>query len=364
MANIKFRKISVDPANKCEACSVFDVNNDGVADIVCGEYWYQGPDFKTRHKICDIKYDGNYLWDFSDYPMDVDGDGKMDVITASWWSEGVFWRENPGGNGEWATHKIIDCKSVETVRYFDIDGDGMAEIFPNCPGMPVFYLKLITDVNGKGTGRFDKFVISEANAGHGLGFGDIDGDGKPEIILTGGILKIPAGGKCTDMWEFLPEFDLGKGVSVPILVHDVNGDGVSDIIWGAGHNYGLFWLEQSVDENGGRAWTKHVIDAAWAQYHDMQLVDIDNDGQPELLTGKRWKAHNGNDPGDNDDVFVCWYKFDRERNQIRRHIIDYGDPMDGHTGLGIYFWTADLTGSGKLDIIAPGKEGLYILYNM
>lgn len=361
MKNPKFRKVLIDPFNRGEACSAFDVNGDGILDIVCGEYWYQGPDFKTKHKICDIKYDGNYIWDFSDYPMDINGNGRLDIITSSWWSSGIFWRENPGNNGEWTTHKIIDCKNCETIRYFDIDNCGTVEVFPNNPGEPAFFLKLVKDSSGKGTGKFDKYVIGSANAGHGMGFGDIDGDGKVELILNTGILHMPAGGPCAGLWTFSEEYKMERGPSVPILVHDVNNDGLADIIVGAGHGYGLFWYEQGKDASGKRTWKCHTIDEAWAQYHDMQLVDIDNDGELELLTGKRWKAHNGNDPGDNDPVYICYYKF--KEGRILRHMIEFGDPENGGSGLGIYFWLADFTGNGKLDIVAPGKEGLYLFYN-
>jgi len=361
MTSTKFRKVLVDAENKCEACSVFDVNNDGIDDIVCGEYWYEGPDFKTKHKICDIPYEHEYLWDFCNYPMDVNGNGLMDIITGSWWGEGVYWRENPGNNGEWHTHLICATSSIETIRFYDIDGDGREEIFPNCPGAPVFYLKLIIDENGCPTGRFDTYTLSEVNAGHGLGFGDIDGDGKPEIVLCGGILHMPEDGANAGLWDFSSELDLDFTASVPILVRNVSGDALPDLIVGAAHDYGLFRYEQTKDANGGRAWIKHVMDAAWSQYHDMQWIDIDGDGELELLTGKRWRAHNGGDPGDDQNVFICYYKF--HGNEIYRHIIEYGDPQDGGTGVGIYFWTADLSGNGKPDIIAPGKEGLYILYN-
>ena len=358
MPSLNYKKIAIDLENKCEACSVFDVDNNGVQDIVCGEYWYEGPDFKTKHKICDIPYEHQYVWDFSDYPIDVNGDGLLDIITGSWWGGGVFWRENPGNNGEWQTHKICDCSNVETIRYYDIDSDGEVEIFPNCPNESVFYLKQI-----KGTTEFKKYVLSETNAGHGLGFGDIDGDGKPEIITVNGILHMPECGADAGLWSLSTDFTLDYGASVPVLVHDVNGDGLADIITSPAHNYGLFWYQQIKNENGSREWVKHVIDSAWSQYHDMQLVDIDGDGELELLTGKRWRAHNGNDPGDDENVFVCYYKFNKEKCEIYRHIIEYGDPKNGGTGVGIYFWTADLTGNGKLDIIAPGKEGLYILFN-
>jgi len=364
MDTVKFKKIAIDLSNKCEACSVFDVNDDGTDDIVCGEYWYEGPDFTNKHKICDITNENGYIWDFSDFPMDVNGNGRMDILTGSWFGDGIYWRENPGDDSEWKNHKICDSSCVETIRFFDIDGDGELEIFPHCPMAPVYYLKLIKDENGNGTGAFEKYVLTEFEAGHGFGVGDVDSDGKLEIILKSGILHMPKGGADAGLWDFMPEFELNGSPSVPIIVYDVNGDGLNDIIAGSGHDFGLFWWEQGKDADGNRRWTRHVIDSAWSQYHDMQLIDIDGDGELELLTGKRWMAHNGNDPGDSDDVFVCYYKINREKQQIYRHVIDCGDATDGYTGVGLYFWTSDLTGNGKPDIIAPGKEGLYVLYNL
>ena len=351
---LKFTKRPIDPFNRCEVCSVFDVNNDGVPDIVCGEYWYEGPSFTIKHKICDLNYDGNYVWDFCDYPMDVNGDGYLDIITGNWWENGLFWRENPGAEGGlWKTHKIMELTNVETIRFYDIDGDGEAEIFPNCPNEPAFFVKLKDGV-------FTKHVISDVNAGHGLGVGDIDGDGKPEVIVPAGILHMPEAGPCSGLWELSAEFGEAKTWSIPVLVHDVNGDGKADIIAGYGHGYGLVWYEQSC-EDGRRVWKEHVIDGAWSQYHDMQLADIDGDGKLELVTGKRYMAHNGYDPGDNGEVFVCYYTF--RDSGMYRHIIDYGDPLGGHSGVGLYFWLADLNGSGRMDIVAPGKEGLYIFLN-
>ena len=354
---LNFTKTCIDPANKCEVCAVFDVDNNGVPDIVCGEYWYQGPDFTKKHKICDIRYEHEYVWDFSNFPMDVDGDGYLDIITGSWWGDGLYWRKNPGVAGKaWETRKICDLTNVETIRFYDIDGDGQLEIFPNCPNEPVFFIKLTGYENGEV--QYVKHIVSEENAGHGLGIGDIDGDGKLEIITSRGIYHMPEGGAAAGLWEYSPEFDLGFGVSVPILVHDADNDGNADLIYGSGHDYGLFWLRQIKNEDGTRAWEKHVIDGAWSQYHDMQLLDINSDGRPELVTGKRYRAHNGNDPGDNGNVFICYYTFTDGR--LYRHVIEYGDPQNGASGIGLRFDAADLSGNGRLDIVAPGKEGLYL----
>ena len=350
-----FIKTVIDPLNRCEACSVFDVNNDGILDIVSGGYWYQGPDFKTRHKICDVTDDGDYVFDFSDYPMDVTGNGYMDIITGSWWDDGLYWRENPGKtSGEWKTHKIMELSNVETIRYYDIDRCGQVEIFPNCPLEPAFFVKL------KPGGKFEKHVIGEVNAGHGFGVGDIDDDGLPEVIVPAGIYKMRNNDPYCGLWDLSAEFN-NPCWSVPVIVHDVNGDGKADIIAAYGHNYGLMWYEQGEDIDSNRTWTEHVIDGAWSQYHDMQLADIDGDGLPELVTGKRFEAHCGRDPGDSGEVFTCYYTF--RDGRMYRHIIDYGDPALGHSGVGIYFWLADLNGNGFLDIVAPGKEGLYLFRN-
>lgn len=353
--SLKFNRKLIDNVSYEAAC-VFDVDNDGIADIICGEYWYKGPDFKQKFKICDVMPEGEYYDDFSDYGMDVNGNGYMDIITGAWWGETLRWRENPcNSTDEWIVHDVDECGSIETIRYYDIDNCGTVEIFPNCPGSMQAFYKLIKDENNKGTGKFEKYEIGIKPAGHGMGFGDIDGDGKIEIILCGGYLKQV--GSVYDKWEFVETFEFEGAASVPILVYDVNNDGINDIIVGNAHGYGLWWYEQTKEGK----FIKHEIDMENAQYHDMQMVDIDNDGELELLTGKRYRAHNGNDPGDNDPVQVCYFKI--KDNKFTKHIIDEGDSKE-HSGVGIYFWLHDFNNNGFLDIVAPGKEGLYLFENL
>jgi len=352
----KKRKLSDAPY---EACSVFDVNNDGVPDIVSGSYWYEGPDFVKRHKITELASYGHYQDDFSDFPMDVDGDGRMDIITGSWWSGALNWRKNPGdSDSEWETFEIDPSSNIETIRYFDIDGCGVPEIFPNTPAVPQAFYKLIRDEKGKGTGKFVKTVISDRPSGHGMGFADITGNGKTDIVLSDGWLEQPED-PFSGPWLFHPEFSLGSA-SVPIIGHDVNGNGLCDLIVGQAHDYGLHWYEQVRGEDGSRSWIKHEIDMSASQYHDLMLVDLDLDGELELITGKRYLAHD-DDPGFDDPLGLYYFKI--KDGAFEKHIIDYGPAGEG-SGNGIFMWIQDLTGNGYPDIVAPGTEGLYLFENL
>ena len=359
MPPLRFQKLLI-ADERYESAAVFDVNNDGVLDIVSGAWWYPGPRFDRKCKIGEVKAVGEYYDDFSTIPLDVNGDGYLDFITGGWWGNTLRWRENPKGDPgvAWTEHVIAEVGNVETTRAWDVDGDGQLEIVPNTPGGPLRVFKLITDARGRGTGQFREHVVFDSPQGHGLGFGDVNGDGRGEFILRKGILEPPANA-LSRKWTFREEFDLGSA-SIPILVADVNGDGVNELIVGQAHGYGLDWYEQRV-ARGKRTWTRHPIDPENSQYHDMWWADIDGDGKPELVTGKRYRAHCGHDPGEYDPVGIYYFKWTGEG--FSKQVIDFGPSRVGK-GCGIQFWIVDIDGDGRLDIVAPGKDGLYLFRNL
>ncbi len=342
-----------------ESAGVFDVDNDGIPDIVCGGYWYKGPDWK-RHKICNVAAYGEYYDDFSTIPLDVNGDGYLDFITGGWWGQTLVWRENPKGQPvQWKTHIIDKCGSIETTRAWDVDGDGKLEIVPNTPGKPLVFYKLIRDKESEGTGQFRKFQVWEGPSGHGLGFGDITGSGRGAFVVRNGWLEAPDD-PIDDPWIFHPEFELGSA-SVPIIVADINGDGLTELIVGQAHGYGLDYYQQRFTEGGKRSWIRHPIDPYFSQYHEMHYVDIDGDGQFELITGNRYRAHCGREPGETDVVGLYCFKWNGE--SFTKQVIDHGK-VPNASGTGIFLSIADIDGDGKLDIVAPGKEGLYLFRNL
>jgi len=342
-----------------ESASSFDVNNDGIIDIFSGEYWYEGPDYKKSHRVCVLQPMDDYYDDFSNFPMDVNGDGYLDVITGGWWGKTLRWRENPKGNdGLWNTHNIAEVGNIERAVFYDLDKDGIPEVIPVTK--PVFIFKLKMGEDGKPTGSFDKYEVKTDGAGgHGFGCGDVDGDGAIDLLFSSGWLKSPINPFDTENWQWFPEWNLGSA-SVPILVFDVNKNGKNDIIVGSAHDYGLFWYEQKILDDGKRSWEKHVIDENRSQYHDIQLHDIDNDGELELITGKRYRAHAFHDPGSKDPLGVYYFKINK--GDFVRYTLDYG-PAGQASGVGIYFWVDDIDKNSWKDIIAPGKEGLFLFKN-
>jgi hypothetical protein len=362
--SLHFRKHLLS-AERYESAGVFDVNGDGRPDIVSGGFWYEGPDFKKCHAIGKVTAHDEYYDDFSTIPLDIDGDGKMDYITGGWWGQTLRWRQNPGVAGqEWPEHIIAQTGSIETTRAWDVDGDGELEIVPNTPGAPLVVYKLIRDQHGKGTGKFAAHTLKfrgrkNDHQGHGLGFGDLTGNGRGDFVLRDGWLEAPSD-PYQGEWIWHPDFELGRASSVPILVVDLNGDGKNELIAGEGHGYGLWWWEQVIDAAGHRTWRRHDIDPFSSQYHDLQWVDVDGDGKPELITGKRFRAHPQGDGGDKDPY--GWSVFKWTGENFIKHPVDFG-PLGVGKGLGIFFAVADLTGNGRLDVVAPGKDGLAIYYN-
>ena len=107
-------------------------------------------------------------------------------------------------------------------------------------------------------------------------------------------------------------------------------------------------------------WVRHTIDESFSQVHALKLVDIDGDGEPELLAGKRYRGHSGNDPGSYDPLVIYYYKIDRKTGQFTRYAIS----VNGTAGAGTQFVTEDMDGDGDVDIVTAGKTGVHFFENL
>jgi HEAT repeat protein len=351
-----FRLHTINDQSRFEAAGILDINRDGKLDIFCGGFWYEAPTGK-KHFVREVPERDEYHYDFANIPVDVDGDGFEDIVNAAWHNKTLFWVRNPGSaDGQFQVIEIDRPGNIETLIAVDINGDGQLDILPNISGSTAWY-EYKGDPSAEAGVRWDKHLLPACVSGHGIGAGDIDGDGRCDIVGPRGWLGQPA--KDHDEWQCHQEFDLGTA-SIPIIVHDVDTDGDSDIIWGMGHEYGIFWLEQRREGQTKRYWRRHRIDRNWSQAHFLLLADLNNDGIDELVTGKRYRAHNGHDPGGNDPLGVYYYRFDPATQSWKRHLVHEG----GQVGFGINTAAADIDNDGDVDIVAPGKSGLYLLENL
>jgi len=350
-----------------ESAGVFDVLGDGKAHIVSGAFWYEGPDFRKKHEIGPVGKYGEYYDDFSTLPLDVNGDGRMDFVTGGWFGKTLLWKENPGKPGApWPVHPIAEVGQIETARAWDVDGDGVAELIPNTPNTrDVKIFKLDTNEKGRGLGTFTSHTIHTFPEGekqdHGLGCGDVAGNGRADILLRQGWLECPAD-PWRDRWVWHPDFPdpVWARASVPMLAVKLKGVDRGAVLTGSGHGYGLWWSEQRA-ERGERRWIHHPIDPENAQYHDLQWADVDGDGECELVTGKRHRAHCGHEAGEWDDAGIYYFKWNGE--SFSKQVIEYG-PIGVGKGCGLQFALHDLFGTGRLDLIAPGKDGLVVYENL
>ena len=339
-----------------EGISQMDMNGDGRPDLLSGAYWYENPGPNggewTRHQFRTVELSGEFVSECGEWAIDVNHDGAPDVVTVGWQSDGLWWYENPKKpDVMWQRHLITHTVKTEGGWLADLNGDGKPDL-----ALAHYGRSGVIWVDFAGAEPKVHHPGGHDEDGHGIGMADIDGDGKVDLLTPFGWFKnIDAD---QDKWEWHKDWTLGE-TGFPIIGYDVNNDGKMDLIYSRGHSYGVYWLEQQ-GSGSDRHWVKHVVDESFSQVHVLKLVDIDGDGQMELLAGKRYRGHNGNDPGSYDPLVIYYYKIDRKDAKFTRYAVS----VNGTAAAGTQFLVGDLDADGDLDIAVAGKTGVHFLENL
>jgi hypothetical protein len=384
---ITWKKTVLDTKFRSEGVAVADVNKDGKMDVLNGEYWYEAPDWKP-HEMQPFKDHGTgqagYSRSFACWADDFNADGYPDLIVVDFPGAPCYWAENPKGapDKHWPRHEIWHSACNETPLYVDLFGTGkrvlimgfqpkgaktdgaqgqMAYFTPAEDPNAVWKMHAISEPSmpGRppvpGTNRFS----------HGLGVGDLNGDGRQDVIVTEGWWEQPEKPD-GNPWRFHAA-KLGPACA-DMFAYDVNLDGKNDVISSSAHQFGIWAYHQHQPGKANPEFAQvPLFSELVSETHAMHCVDVDGDGLKDLVTGKRFWSHGRAEPGADWPAMTYWFKANKitqkaTNKQPERNFIRF-TPMiiDDDSGIGTQFAVQDINGDNLLDVIVSNKKGVCVI---
>jgi len=356
-----------------EGIAMGDLNNDGHTDVIYGPHWYAGPEFQQRNEIYPAVPQNRegYADNFFNWVHDFDGDGWNDILVAGFPGTPGFVYRNPGKDGLtglWEKLQVADSISNEAPQFVDITGDSVPELVCTREGHYGFYVPEKSNPLGAW-----KFVnISEKIAptpfGHGLGVGDVNSDGRLDMIATDGWMEQPVAGAVEGVWKFR-KYPFARA-GADMFAYDVDGDQDSDIVTAlSAHDFGLAWYENTgVDASGDATFAKHLLmgetkedspyGVLFTEPHAVKLADINGDGLLDLVTGKTYWSHHAQSPMWDAGAVVYWFELYRGKDGT----VDFIPHLaDDESGIGRGLVVDDINNDGLIDIVCGGMKGAHVL---
>lgn len=353
-----------------EGACFADLDNDDQVDVIVGPYWYAGPEFAERHELYAARpFDPTgYADSFCSWTHDFDRDGWVDVLLVGMPGTEARVYRNPGKSADgWKVRTVLDTVDGESPQFTDLTGDGQPELVcmhggaigyaapdPAAPAKAWSFHPITKDL---GLQRYT----------HGLGVGDVDGDGKQDVLERSGWWQQPDSLAGDPAWK-KHAVPFGSQGGADMFTCDIDGDGDNDVITSlAAHGFGLAWFEHLRDEHGTITFKRHLIlseskdeklaGVQFGELHALALHDMNGDGLPDIVTGKRWWSHGAQgDPEPGRPAVLYWLELVRENESVRflPHLVD------DNSGVGTQVVVGDLNGDKRPDILVGNKRGAFV----
>jgi hypothetical protein len=385
-----FKRMQLTDQFWSEGANAADLNNDGVKDVFSGPYWWEGPDFTKRHEYYPatstfqlklgplttvtvpgfegtLGKENKYSDNFFGWPYDFNKDGWNDILIVGFPGTDTSWFENPKGKEtHWTRHKIVAKTDNESPAFTDLTGDGKPELVFITGGRYGYATPDWADASKPWTFHAISPDNKYVTYTHGLGVGDVNGDGRQDLLEKDGWWEQPAALAGDPIWtQHRQPFGTG---GAQMYAYDVNGDKLADVITSmAAHAFGLAWFEQ-YREGGAIKFREHLFvnkdpsesphGVKFSEIHAIDLVDMDRDGLKDIVTGKRFWSHGRTgDPDRNDAAVLYWFKLVRGANGK----VDFVPTLvDNESGVGTQVVATDINGDGRPDIVVGNKRGTFV----
>jgi hypothetical protein len=362
--------------------STSDVNKDNNLDVISGPFIWMGPNFTERRRYREgniYNPENQFAPDMVNLSADFTGDGYPDVLSAV--SRRMELYINPRGESRrWDRHNVLPTISSEIALMKDLNKDGKMEIIFAQSAPNGGYAWAAPDPANPTApwARHSMWAEGQAINGHGLGVGDVNGDGRLDVVVPTGWYEQPAGGINVSPWAFHAAeladpavFGSGGG---EMGVYDINGDGLTDVVAGNAHNWGINWFEQKKSAGGEVTFVRHNIaqdlstsatnsgGVVFSESHAERFADMDGDKIPDMITGKRYWSEAGN-------TLTHADSFGAPVLYIYRTVRDKAAPggakfvpelVHNKSGVGSSFDVVDLNKDGRLDIVTATTFGTYV----
>jgi len=360
--------------------SISDFNRDGTPDIVAGPYYYLGPSYTTAREIylAATIDPGTQYFNGLQYSYDFTGDGWPDVLNSVFQRQAILYVNPKGESRRWQSYAVTDRMTCEFMLLKDVDADGKPEFIFKDSENKFVYTK---PDPANPTGMWIKHAISEPGpwANHGMGTGDVNGDGRVDFLNAFGWWEQPAKLQAGVTWAYHPaafgRWTRSSPGGAEMAVYDVNGDGLNDVVTSLqAHGWGLSWFEQKKAADGTRSFVEHLImgdfstknagGVTFSELHGATSADMDGDGLQDFITGKRFWAHLDTFLDPDPHGAPVLYVYRTVRNPKAPGGAEFvPELIHNRSGIGSHVATVDLNKDGRPEIITSTKRGTFIFWN-